>query len=329
MSRRALRITLAATVLFALLLPAAAKAVHPAPYRLHQLKGDAFPPLTVLESDFAGDYTRVAYVPAALSEQSAQAVIDTIPVAPQQELTFEHAGKTLKYLAVGDLSKPAKMILVYLHGFGDDRSQGVDEKRFGGNFARLKRLIAENDAIYLSPDFSGFGRQAEDQVAALIADYAGRAPGAPVFVACISYGGSLCWRLAEAAGESSPLRGILVFGAAVDRGFLKRVALNPLHVYVGIGTKDAFASWKSADAFFRDVKTAAPDYPIKLAIFDAGEHAAAIRLTDWVEVLNWMLPADDAVSKPVASSLVGGPPCPRPRPGPDGHSPPSYCGGKP
>jgi hypothetical protein len=139
----------------------------------------------------------------------------------------------------------------------------------------------------------------------------------------------LCWRLAEAAGESSPLRGILVFGAAVDRGFLKRVALNPLHVYVGIGTKDAFASWKSADAFFRDVKTAAPDYPIKLAIFDAGEHAAAIRLTDWVEVLNWMLPADDAVSKPVASSLVGGPPCPRPRPGPDGHSPPSYCGGKP
>jgi pimeloyl-ACP methyl ester carboxylesterase len=329
MSRRALRITLAATVLFALVLPAAAKAVHPAPYRLHQLKGDAPPALTVLESDFGGDYMRVAYVPAALSEQAAQAVIDTIPVAPQQELTFEHAGKTLKYLAVGDLSKPAKMILVYLHGFGDDRSQGVDEKRFGGNFARLKRLVAENDAIYLSPDFSGFGREAEDQVAALIADYAGRAPGAPVFVACISYGGSLCWRLAETAGESSPLRGILVFGAAVDRGFLKRVALNPLHVYVGIGTKDAFASWKSADAFFRDVKTAAPDYPIKLAIFDAGEHATAIRLTDWVEVLNWMLPANDAGSKPVASSLAGGPPCPRPRPGADGRGPSSYCGGKP
>jgi hypothetical protein len=316
----------AAAVLLALMLPAASKAARPAPYRLQPLQGDAFPATTILESEFGGDYARVAFVPVAESDRVAQTLTDTIPAPPQQELTFEHRGRTLKYLAVGDLSKPAKMILVYVHGLGDDRSQGMHEKRFGGTFARLKRLAAENDAIYLSPGFSGFGGVAEGQIAALITDYAGRSPGAPVFVACISLGGNLCWRLAKNGGDASPIRGILVFGAPVDRGFLKHLEPSPRHVYLGIGTKDAFTSWKSADAFFRDVKTAAPDYPIKLTIFDAGEHATAIRLTDWVEVLNWMLAGSDARNKQIPAAAAAGPPCPRPRPSLDaGREPTRYC----
>jgi hypothetical protein len=326
MNRHLMRMILAAAVLLGLVLPAASKATRPPPYRLQPLEGDAFPAPTILESEFGGDYARVAFVPVAESDQAGRTLIDAIPAPPQQELTFENNGSTLKYLAVGDLSKPAKMILVYVHGLGDDRSQGVHEKRFGGTFARLKRLAAENNVIYLSPDFSGFGREAEGQIAALITDYAGRSPGAPVFIACISLGGNLCWRLAENAGDASPLRGILVFGAP-DRGFLKHIASPPVSVYLGIGTKDAFTSWKSEDTFFRDVKTAAPDYPIKLTIFEGGEHATAIRLTDWVEVLNWMLAGGDARNKPIPSAVAAGPPCPRPRPGPDaGRGPTSYCG---
>jgi hypothetical protein len=325
MSRHALSIGLAAVMLIAL--PAAAKVKHPPPpFRFQTLAGDAFPELSVLESDFAGDYTRFAYVPAAVSEQSAEALIASTPPVPQQELTLQEAGRTLKYSAVGDLSKPANAIIVYVHGFAADRSQGMEEKKFGGNFARLKRLIAANGAVYLSPDFSGFGGEAETEIGTLIADYAGRSPGAPVLVACVSYGGSLCWRLAEHAEAASPVRGILVFGAPVDRTFLNRVGLNPLHVYVGIGTKDAFASWKSADAFFRDMKSAAPDYPIRLAIFDAGEHATAVRLTDWVQVLNWMLPGGDAGGKAAVTSAAAGQPCPRPRPGGDRPAAASYCG---
>jgi len=318
---------LAAAVLLALMLPAASKAARPAPYRVHPLKGDAFPAPAILASEFDGDYARVAFVPVAESDRAAETLIDAIPAPPQQELTFANSGRTLKYLAVGDLSKPAKMVLVYVHGLGDDRSQGVHEKQFGGTFARLKRLAVENNAIYLSPDFSGFGRRAEGQIAGLINDYAGRSPGAPVFVACLSLGCKLCWRLAEDAGEASPLRGILFFSAPVDRGFLKHVASTQVHVYLGIGSKDAFTSWKSEDAFFRDVKAAAPDYPIKLTIFDGGEHATTIRLTDWVEVLNWMLAGSDARKAQGPAATAGGPPCPRPRPGPDaGREPARYCG---
>jgi hypothetical protein len=304
----------------------AAKVKHPPPFRFQPLAGDTFPDLTVRASDFGGDLTRFAYVPAAVSDQSAQALIASIPAAAQQELTFQEAGRTFKYSAVGDLTKPAKAILVYVHGFAADRSQGIEEKKFGGNFARLTRLIAANGAIYLSPDFSGFGREAETEIAGLVADYAGRSPGAPVFIACVSMGGSLCWRLAEDADASSPLRGILVFGAPVDRAFLKHVAANPLHVYVGIGTKDAFASWKSADGFFHDVKSAAADYPIRLAIFDQGEHATAVRLTDWVQVLNWMLPGDEVAGKPAMPAVAAGQPCPRLRPDPEGRVTVSNCG---
>ena len=326
MSRYALWIGLAAVMLLAL--PAAAKVKHPPmSFRFQALAGDTFPELTILESDFGGDRVRFAYVPAAVSEQSAQALIASVPAVPLQELAFQEGGRTFKYSAVGDLARPAKAIVVYVHGFAADRSQGIGEKQFGGNFARLTRLIAANDAIYLSPDFSGFGREAEAEIGGLIADYAGRSPGAPVFVACVSYGGSLCWRLAEDAGSSSPLRGILVFGAPVDRAFLKHIGANPLHVYVGIGTKDAFASWKSADDFFRDVKNAADGYPIRLAIFDQGEHATAVRLTDWVEVLNWMVPGDNnAGGQPVTPAAATGQPCPRPRPSPQGRTLPSYCG---
>src|SRR5262249_37784345 len=208
------------------------------------------------------DYRRVAFVPVAESDQVAETLIDTIPAPPQEELTFKSNGRTLRYLAVGDLSKPAKMILVYVHGLGDSRLQGVREKQFGGTFARLKRIAAANDAIYLSPDFSGFGREAAGQIAGLIADYASRSPGAPVFVACISLGSKLCWRLAKDAGDASKLRGILLLSAPVDRAFLKRIASTTVPVYLGIGSKDAFTSWKSEDTFFRDVKAAAPDYPI-------------------------------------------------------------------
>ena len=325
MNRRVIRLILAAGALLALTLPGAPKTAHPPPYRLHPLAGDAFTPPPILESDFGGDYARVAYVPVAASDQAAQTFLTAISAPPQQDLTFDNAGKKLKYVAAGDLSKPAKMIFVFVHGLGDDRWQGTHEKLFGGSFARLRRLLAENDAIYLAPDFSGYGREAAAQVAALIADYAGRSPGAMVFVGCLSLGGKVCWRLAEDAGEASPLRGILVFSAPVDRGLLKHVATPPVSVYLSIGTKDAFTGWKTEDAFFRDVKTAAPDYPIRLTIFDNGEHATAMRLTDWVAVLNWMLAQGETSNKSVAAGIASKPPCPRPRPD-AGRATTSYCG---
>src|SRR5262249_39946760 len=149
----------------------------------------------------------------------------------------------------------------------------------------------------------------------------------PVFIACLSFGGGLCWRLAEAGSDSTgAIQGIFVLGASVDRSFLEHVPVSRPHIYLGIGSKDTFARWRSAETFFKDLKTADPDYPIKLTVFDAGTHGTAIRLTDWVAVLNWMLIVGDIHGKAIAAPVAAGPPCPRPRPGPAGPGPASYCG---
>src|SRR5262249_56146298 len=106
MRRQVMRMILAAAVLLALVPPAASKAARPAPYRLHALRGDAFPALTILESEFGGDYRRVAFVPVAESDQVAETLIDTIPAPPPQELTFQSNATTPHYLPFPHLSNP-------------------------------------------------------------------------------------------------------------------------------------------------------------------------------------------------------------------------------
>jgi hypothetical protein len=288
-----MRVILSTALLLALGAPAMAQgptqdpAPAQSPAAIRPLAGDGFAAPPVLESGYGGDWRRLAYVPLAESERVAAALLAAGP-APQT-LTVESGGAVPKHIVAGDPSKPAQMILVYLHGLGDGRAQGMDETRFGGAFARLKRLAVANDALYISPDFSGFGRKAERQVAALIADYAGRHPGAPVFVACLSAGGRVCWRLARNADAVPALRGVLLLGAGADRDFAKRVTGSRIKIYLAVGTKDKLANWKSHDVLFRRIKAAAPDYPVRLTIFDSGEHATAMRLTDWVATLGWML----------------------------------------
>ena len=140
------------------------------------------------------------------------------------------------------------------------------------------------------------------------------APGAKIFLVCISFGGKLCWRLAEDSEAAKLLGGVLILGAPVDGGFLGvEATLDPAErvpVYLGQGTKDSFANWKSHVAFFTKVKEAIPDYPIRLTLFDEGEHATAIRLTDWHAVINWMLAADDGRANAAAPASAT-PPCPR------------------
>jgi hypothetical protein len=41
--------------------------------------------------------------------------------------------------------------------------------------------------------------------------------------------------------------------------------------------------------FFRDMKAAVPDYPIRFVLFTAGTHGISLRMTDWRVTLNWML----------------------------------------
>jgi hypothetical protein len=51
-------------------------------------------------------------------------------------------------------------------------------------------------------------------------------------------------------------------------------------------------AWEPQREFFKKIKAAVPDYPIKFALFDTGSHGTPIRMTDWRLILNWMLEVD-------------------------------------
>jgi pimeloyl-ACP methyl ester carboxylesterase len=195
----------------------------------------------------------------------------------------------LRYFAVG-AEKDAKIITVYLHGQGGSRSQGVNDFTFGGNFNRIKNLMAQNDGLYLSPDFSDFGAKGAAQVAAVIEHYLKTAPGAALFVACGSMGGHICWRLADDPAIAPKLSGLLLLGSLWDEDFFKSRAYRlKVPVFFAQGSHDVVFPVARQEAFFEEIRRRSHGYPTKFMRFETGTHGTPIRMVDWRKTLDWML----------------------------------------
>ncbi|MGE0279816.1 MAG: alpha/beta hydrolase family protein [Rhizobiaceae bacterium] len=205
----------------------------------------------------------------------------------QKELKLATEAGNLRFVAVGKQSG-ASMIVLYLHGQGGSRAQGVSDFTFGGNFNRVKNLVVKAGGLYLSPDFSTFGDKGAAEIAALIANYAEKSPAAPVIVACGSMGGALCWKLASDPTTASRLGGLLLLGSLWDDSFLSSPAYKAkVPVFFGHGSKDTVFPVEKQEAFFKRVR--GKSYPAKFVRFETGTHGTPIRMSDWRDVLNWML----------------------------------------
>ncbi|MDX8436388.1 alpha/beta hydrolase [Mesorhizobium abyssinicae] len=209
----------------------------------------------------------------------------------QQDLTLKTDAGDVRHVAVGK-TEGAGIIVLYLHGQGGSRKQGVDDFTFGGNFNRLKNLMAANGGLYLSPDFPDFGDKGAAQVAALIDHYAEKSPAAKIFVACGSMGGSLCWKLAARNDTGRRIDGLLLLGSLWDESFLASPAFRRhVPVFFGQGSKDPVFPVEKQEAFFRSIiaRSKAYPYPTRFVRFETGTHGTPIRMTDWRGTLNWML----------------------------------------
>jgi len=209
----------------------------------------------------------------------------------QQDLLLKTDAGDVRHVAVGK-TEGAGIIVLYLHGQGGSRKQGVDDFTFGGNFNRIKNLMAANGGLYLSPDFTDFGDTGTAQVAALIDHYAEKSPGAKIFVACGSMGGALCWKLAARNDTGRRIDGLLLLGSLWDESFLASPALRRhVPVFFGQGSKDPVFPVEKQEAFFRSIiaKSKAYPYPTHFVRFETGTHGTPIRMVDWRETLNWML----------------------------------------
>ncbi|WP_144860978.1 alpha/beta hydrolase [Mesorhizobium sp. J18] len=209
----------------------------------------------------------------------------------QQDLVAETGAGKIPHVAVGR-REGASMIVVYLHGQGGSRKQGADDFTFGGNFNRIKNLMGRNGGLYLSPDFSDFETKGAAEIAALISLYASRSPHAPVFVACGSMGGALCWRLAHDPAAARQLSGLLLLGSLWDSRFFESTAFKRrVPLFFSHGSRDTVFAVEKQEAFFRSIREKAPGYPARFVRFETGTHGTPIRMTDWRETLNWMLSA--------------------------------------
>ncbi len=207
----------------------------------------------------------------------------------QQELAMKTEAGTLRFFAVGK-TRGASAIVIYLHGQGGNRRQGVNDFTFGGNFNRIKNLMVRSGGLYLSPDVADFEARGKQQIAALISHYAAASPGAPVFVACGSMGGVQCWWLAEDETMVDRLGGLLLLGSLWHEAFLKSPAFAArVPVFFGHGSNDRVFPVERQEAFFRKIRASAKGYPARFVRFETGTHGTPIRMTDWRETLNWML----------------------------------------
>jgi hypothetical protein len=207
----------------------------------------------------------------------------------QQDLKLKSAAGDIRFYAVGK-QEGAAIITVYLHGKGGSRKQGVDDFTFGGNFNRIKNLMADNGGLYLSPDFSDFDDQGTAEVTALIEHYADASPGAKLFVACGSMGGYICWKLAASDRIGPRLSGLMLLGSVFDEDFPKTPAFKrKVPVFFGHGSHDIVFAIDKQEAFYRSLRAAKGGYPTRFVRFETGTHGTPIRMVDWRETLNWML----------------------------------------
>jgi hypothetical protein len=287
----------AATLAFAL--PGGA-----AGYRLGPWKDELFQYPGVLGASYDGDYVKVDYVESrdlyerdvVPEKKTKPQYVDLEVKSVERDMVAKDGRVSVQYIATGKVDGGAKAVVLYVHGRGGNRGQGANDWMFGGNFNRIKNLMVRNGGVYLSGEFPSLNARGVAQAKVLLLAYAKNSPGAPIFVACGSLGGRICWGLAEDPEAAAHIDGLLLMGSTSDDDFFKTAAFTEKRfpIYLGHGTGDIVIDWKSTEAFFKKFKQLSPDYPIKLAIFNTGSHGTPIRMTDWRLVLNWMLAVDGA-----------------------------------
>lgn len=216
------------------------------------------------------------YISLQVRKQQNEVQVDT-PIGP------------LGHFVVGR-TNGATVITIYLHGKGGSRKQGVNDYTFGGNFNRLKNLMMRNGGLYISPDVPGFNAQGTEAIAALIAHYRQRSPGARLIVACGSLGGEVCYRLAARKQTASVISGYVLLGSAPTNSVFSSSAYKRSTPFVfAHGSRDTVYPVEAVEAHFRRFETSRSDYPARFIRFETGTHGTPIRMVDWRDVLNWIL----------------------------------------
>jgi hypothetical protein len=217
--------------------------------------------------------------------------VQPLPAGAEKELEYEAGGTVHKYRAMGTLDGGSRLTMIYVHGRGGNRDWGFDDERFGGNFNRLKNMMLKAGGAYVAPDFTDFEGKGLAEIKALIAKYRPLTSGKLV-VSCGSLGNSHCWSLAADPQAAKQIDGFVVLAGFPDPRFLSSPVIRSkgrkIPLVLVHGTADPDYDYKPVADFYQQIRAAAPDYPVRLLLFDTGRHGAPVRMIDWRDTLNWI-----------------------------------------
>ncbi|KPF44190.1 phospholipase [Rhizobium sp. AAP43] len=279
-------------VLLPFLFPVMAAAEVLKPY-----KDDLFSDQAILESRDDGDFTRIDYQEMrdingrdSIPERRVKDRYVSLKVRRQQDnQTLDLSSGPLDVARVGHDSGQA-FTIIFIHGRGGDRRLGMNDVTFGGNFNRLKNLAVENGGTYYAPSIAAFDVSGVAATAALI-DYAARnSGGRPVVLACASMGSFICWGISRDAATVAKLSGMAVLGGAPDPDLPKSAAAKArLPIWFTHGSNDSV--YKSDDVTALYSRLRKGGNPVRLTVYETGSHGTPVRMTDWRQVLSWLLTA--------------------------------------
>ena len=181
----------------------------------------------------------------------------------------------------------AAFTVIFIHGRDGDRRLGANDYSFGGNFNRLKNLVAGNGGVYYSPSVRTFDADGVAAIAGLIR-YAGtQSQGRPVILACASMGSQICWGVARDGESVKRLKGMVIMSGVADPDFSKTPFYKArLPLWFAHGSRDPVYAAASQQGLFESLYKA--KYPTHFTLFRTGNHGTPIRMIDWRRALNWI-----------------------------------------
>jgi hypothetical protein len=282
------RVVFASIVMVVLALPVQAAPLKP-------FKDELFSYGTVLETGDSGDYRVVDYDKMRdihgrdqePERRVRRAYVSLSVKRAQANETLDLANRPLNVMRVGAPSAAA-FTVIFIHGRGGDRRLGANDWSFGGNFNRLKNLVAGNGGVYYSPTVKTFDSDGVAAIAELIRYASEQSPGRPVILTCASMGSQICWGATRDAETVKRLKGMVIMSGVTDPDFAKSAFYKAkLPLWFAHGSRDPTYAAADQQGLFETLVKA--KYPTHFTLYQTGNHGTPIRMIDWRRVLNWVL----------------------------------------
>jgi dienelactone hydrolase len=240
--------------------------------------------LDVIEYDEMRDINGRDQIP----EKRAQQKFVSLGVRKvQADETLSLDGYRLDVTRMGQAAGAA-FTVIFIHGRNGDRRLGANDYTFGGNFNRLKNLVAGNGGVYYSPTVKTFDSEGVAAIAGLIRYSSQQSPGKPVILACASMGSQVCWGVSRDRRSVERLKGMVIMSGVSDPDFILSAFYKAkLPLWFVHGSRDpVYAAAAQLTMYEKLHKTG---YPARFTLYQAGNHGTPIRMIDWRRALNWLV----------------------------------------